>query len=158
MADAQNLRVHGVLTGMVMGGRHITGLYGWFVITSTRVSLPEAWDRNSAATAIIQDNLKIIKASEWSTSRILPRNNPLDSSTYLSSGEYKNRVDAELSGKREEGIMGYETFQTESGQRVDLPLNSIPPGNTRPFFNSQTQQTWNSTLEPPPLGYSQLRK
>jgi hypothetical protein len=158
MADAQNSRVHGVLTGMVMGGRHITGLYGWFVITSTRVSLPATWDRNSAATAIIQDNLKIIKASEWSTSRILPRNNPLDSSTYLSSGEYKNRVDAELSGKREEGIMGYETFRTDGGDRVDLPLNSIPPGNNPVFFNSQTQEVWKSTLEPPPLGYSQLRK
>ena len=70
-------RVHGVLTGMVMGGRHITGLYGWIIVTSTRVSRPEPGNGNSAATAIVQDNLKIIKASELSTSRILPRNNPL---------------------------------------------------------------------------------
>jgi len=158
MVDAQNSRVHGVLTGMVMGGRHITGLYGWFVITSTRVSRPETWERNSAATAIIQDNLKIIKASEWSTSRILPRNNPLDSSTIMSSWEYKNRVDAELSGKRQEGIMGYETFHTSSGDRVDVPLNSIPVGNNPLYYNPQAQSIWTSTLQKPPQGYYELKK
>jgi hypothetical protein len=159
MADAQNSRVHGVLTGMVMGGRHITGLYGWFVITSTRVSLPETWDRNSAATAIIQDNLKIIKASEWSTSRILPRNNPLDSSTYLSSGEYKNRVDAELSDKRREGIMGYETYRMPTtGDRFDIPLNSIPPGDGPVFLNPQDRSVWNPALGNAPQGYYQLEK
>jgi hypothetical protein len=158
MADAQNSRVHGVLTGMVMGGRHITGLYGWFVITSTRVSRPDAWERNSAATAIIQDNLKIIKASEWSTSRILPRNNPLDSSTYMSSWEYKNRVDAELSGKRREAIMGYETYRTSAGERVDIPLNSIPGGNNPLYYNPQTNLTWGSVLEKPPQGYDLLKR
>jgi hypothetical protein len=158
MADAENSRVHGVLTGMVMGGRHITGLYGWFIITSTRVSRPETWERNSAATAIIQDNLKIIKASEWSTSRILPRNNPYDSSTIMGSWEYKNKVDAELSGKRQEAIMGYETFRTANGERVDVPLNSIPGGNNPLYFNSQTRLTWNSTLEKPPQGYDLLKR
>jgi hypothetical protein len=158
MADAENSRVHGVLTGMVMGGRHITGLYGWFIITSTRVSRPETWERNSAATAIIQDNLKIIKASEWSTQRILPRNNPYDSSTIMGSWEYKNKVDAELSGKRQEAIMGYETFRTANGERVDVPLNSIPGGNNPLYFNSQTRLTWNSTLEKPPQGYDLLKR
>ena len=158
MADAENSKVHGVLTGMVMCGRHITGLYGWLIVTSTRVSRPETWERNSAATAIVQDNLKIIKASELITQRILPRNNPYDSSTIMSRWEYKNRVDAELSGKRQEAILGYETYRTPNGERVDVPLNSIPGGNNPLYFNPQTGLTWNSTLEPPPQGYYQLKR
>jgi hypothetical protein len=136
----------------------ITGVYGWLIITSTRVSRPETWERNSAATAIIQDNIKIIKASELITQRILPRNNPYDSSTIMSSWEYKNRVDAELSGKRQEAIMGYEIYRMPNGERVDVPLNSIPGGNNPLYFNSQTGLTWNSTLEKPPQGYDPLKR
>jgi hypothetical protein len=158
LVDAKSSKVHGVITGMVMGGRHITGLYGWLVITSTRVSRPETWERNSAATAIIQDNLKIIKASEWSTSRILPRNNPLDSSTYMSSWEYKNRVGSELSEKGQEAIMGYETMHTSSGDRVDVPLNSMPGGGNLPYYNPQTRELWTKTLETPPQGSYELKK
>ena len=158
LIDAENSRVHGVLTGMVMCGRHITGLYGWIIATSTRISRPETWERNSAATAIVQENLRIIKASELITQRILPRNNPYDSSTIMGHWEYKNRVDSELSGKRREAIMGYETFHTPTGERVDVPLNSIPGGNNPLYYNPQTGLTWSSTLEPPPQGYYLLKR
>lgn len=158
MVDAESTKVHGVLTGMVMGGQHVTGLYGWMIVTSTRVSRPETWERNSAATAIVQENLKIIKASELITHRILPRNNPYDSSAIMGHWEYKNRVDAELSGKRQEGIMGYETYRTPNGERVDVPLNSIPGGNNPLYYNPQTGLTWGSVLEPPPQGYYLLKR
>jgi len=157
LIDAESTRVHGVLTGMVMGGQHITGLYGWIIATSTRISRPETWERNSAATAIVQENLKIIRASELITQRILPRNNPYDSSTIMGNWEYKNRVDSELSEKRQEAIMGYETFQTPTGEQVDIPLNSIPGGNNPLYYNPQTGLIWNSTLEPPPQGYYLLK-
>jgi hypothetical protein len=158
MIGAENTKVHGVLTGMVMCGQHITGLYGWIIATSTRISRPETWERNSAATAIVQENLKIIKASELITQRILPRNNPYDSSTIMGHWEYKNRVDSELSRKRQEAIMGYESFHTSTGERIDVPLNSIPGGNNPLYYNPQTGLTWSSTLEPPPQGYYPLKR
>jgi hypothetical protein len=157
LIDAPGTKVHGVLTGMVMNGRHITGLYGWIFVTATRISRPDAWERNSAATAIVQENLKIIKASELITQRILPRNNPYDSSTIMGHWAYKNRVDADLSRKRQEAIMGYETYRTSTGERIDVPINSIPGGNNPIYWNPQTQTIWNSTIQPPPQGYSQIK-
>jgi hypothetical protein len=139
-----------------MGGRHITGLYGWMVVTSTRASRPETWERNSAATAIVQDNLKIIKASELITRRILPRNNPYDSSSIMGHWDYANRSDSSISAKRQEAIMGYETCHTSTGERVDVPVNSIPGGGQPLYYNPQTNTTWGSALEPPPLGYDRL--
>jgi hypothetical protein len=85
LVDAAASRVHGVLTGMVMGGRHITGLYGWMIVTATRIARPDRWESQAAATSIVQDNIKIIRASELITQRILPRNNPYDSSTIMGS-------------------------------------------------------------------------
>jgi hypothetical protein len=158
LIDAQGTKVHGVLTGMVMSGRHITGgLYGWIIATATRISRPDAWERNSAATAIVQENLKIIKASELITQKILPRNNPYDSSTIMGHWAYKNRVDEALSGKRREAIMGFETYRTSTGERIDVPLNSISGGNNPIYWNPQTQTIWNSSIQPPPQGYSQLK-
>jgi hypothetical protein len=158
LVDAESTRVHGVLTAMVMRGRHIAGMYGWIIATATRISWPESWESNSAARAIVQENLKIIKASELITQRILPRNNPYDSSTIMGHWEYKNRVDSELWGKRQEAIMGYETFETPTGEHVDIPLNSIPGGNNPLYDNPQTGLTWNSTLESPPQGYYPLKR
>jgi hypothetical protein len=157
LIDSSGTKVHGVLTGMVMNGRHVTGLYGWIIATATRISRPDAWERNSAATAIVQDYLKIEKASELMTGRILPRNNPYDSSTIMGHWAYKNRVNDELSAKRQEAIMGYEPYRTPWGERIDVPLNSIPAGNNPIYWNPQTQTIWTSTLQPPPAGYQQLR-
>lgn len=157
LMDTHGTKVRGVLTGMVINGRHVTGLYGWIIATATRISRPDAWERNSAATAIVQENLKIIKASELITRRILPRNNPCDSSTIMGHWAYKNRVDEELSGKRQEAIMGFETYRTSTGERIDVPINSIPGGNNPIYWNPQTQTIWNSTIESPPQGYSQLK-
>jgi hypothetical protein len=158
LADAAASRVHGVLTGMVMNGRHVTGLNGWIIATVTRVSRPDRWESLAAATALVQENLKILRASELTTDRILPRNNPYDSSTIMGSWAYKNNVDAELSAKRQEAIMGYETFRTPAGERVDVPLNSIPGGHNPPYYNPQTGRLWGSTLQPPPLGYVALQR
>ena len=158
LVDAAGTKVHGVLTGMVMNGRHVTGLYGWIIATATRVSRPDAWEKNSAATAIVQENLKIVKASELITQRILPRNNPYDSSTIMGHWAYKNRVGEEISKKGQESIMGYETYRTPTGERIDVPLNSIPGGNNPIYWNPQTQTVWNSTIQPPPPGYSQLKR
>jgi len=158
LVDAAGSRVHGVLTGMVMNGRHITGLNGWIIATATRVSRPDRWESQAATTAIVQENLKILRASELITQRILPRNNPYDSSTIMGSWAYKNKVDAELSAKRQEAIMGYEPYRTPTGERIDVPLNSIPGGNHPLYYNPQSGQLWNSTLEPPPRGYLLLQK
>jgi hypothetical protein len=158
LVDAAGSRVHGVLTGMVMNGRHITGLYGWIIATATRVARPDRWESQAAATAIVQENLKILKASELITQHILPRNNPYDSSTIMGSWAYKNKVDAELSAKRQEAIMGYEPYRTPTGERINVPLNSIPGGNHPLHYDPQSGRLWNSTLEPPPRGYVLLQK
>lgn len=158
LVDAAASRVHGVLTGMVMGGRHVTGLYGWMIVTATRISRPDRWESQAAATSIVQENIKIIRASELITQRILPRNNPYDSSTIMGSWAYKNKVDSELSAKRQEAIMGYESYRNPAGERVDIPLNSIPGGNNPLYFNPNTGLLWNSTLEPPPQGYVVLKR
>jgi hypothetical protein len=158
LIDAAASRVHGVLTGMVMCGRHVTGLYGWIFVTATRIARPDRWESNSAATSIIQENLKIIKASELITRRILPRNNPYDSSTIMGHWAYKNSVDDALSAKCRESIMGYETYHTPTGDRVDVPLNSIPGGSNSLSYNPQTGLLWGSTLEPPPRDYVVLQR
>lgn len=158
LVDTAGSRVHGVLTGMVMCGRHITGLYGWIIATATRVARPDRWESQAAATAIVQENLKILRASELITQRILPRNNPYDSSTIMGHWAYKNKVDAELSAKRQESIMGYETYRTPTGERVDVPLNSIPGGNNPLYYHPQSGLLWGSALEPPPLGYVVLKR
>jgi hypothetical protein len=158
LMDAPGTRVHGVLTGMVMCGRLVNGLYGWIIASATRVSRPDAWERNSAATAIVQDNLKIIKASELITRRILPRNNPLDSSAVMGHWAYVNKSDAARSEKYREAIMGYETYRTPGGDRIDVPLNSIPGGNNPLFYEQPTGRIWNSTLESPPRGYVPLKR
>jgi hypothetical protein len=151
-------RVHGVLTGMVMCGRHVTGLYGWIIVTATRTARPDRWESNSAATSIVQENLKILRASELITGRILPRNNPYDSSTIMGHWAYKNNVDADLSAKCRESIMGYETYRTPGGERVDVPLNSIPGGSNPLYYNPQTGLLWGSTLERPPRDYVVLQR
>ncbi|MCX6539400.1 MAG: hypothetical protein NT151_10795 [Acidobacteria bacterium] len=158
LVDAAGSRVHGVLTGMVMNGRHVTGLYGWFIATATRSARPDRWESQAAATAIVQENLKILRASELITGRILPRNNPYDSSTIMGSSAYKNNVDAELSAKRQESIMGYEPYRTPTGERIDVPLNSIPGGSHPLYYHPSSGLLWNSTLDPPPQGYVLLKK
>jgi hypothetical protein len=70
----------------------------------------------------------------------------------------KNKVNSELSAKRSEAIMGYEPYRTPAGERVYVPLNSIPGGNNPLFFNPNTGHLWNSTLEPPPQGYIVLKR
>lgn len=158
LVDAAGSRVHGVLSGMVMNGRHVTGLYGWIIITGTRVARPDRWESQAAATAIVQDNLKIIRASELITGRMLPRNNPYDSSTIMSSAAYKNKVQAELSAKTQEAIMGREPYHTPAGERIEVPLTSIPAGGNPLFYNPQSGSLWNSTLGPLPPGYVLLQK
>jgi hypothetical protein len=102
--------------------------------------------------------LKIIKASELITQRILPRNNPYDSSTIMGHWAYKNGVDDALSAKRRESIMGYETYRTSTGERVEVPLNSIPPGSNSLSYHPQTGFLWGSTLEPPPRDYIVIQR
>lgn len=158
LADAAGSRVHGVLSAMVMSGRHVTGYYGWIFVTATRVAKPEKWESQAAATAIVQDHLTIIRASEQITGRMLPKNNPYDSSTIMSSAAYRNKVQDAQSAKRQETIMGYEPYRTASGERIEVPVNSIPAGGNPPYYNPHSGQIWSSTLEPPPQGYLQLQK
>jgi hypothetical protein len=158
LVDAAGSRVHGVVTGMFTGGRHITGNYGWIIATATRTARPDCWEIQAAATAIVQEKLKILRASELITGRILPRNNPYDSSTIMGSAAYRNNVGSELSAKRQEAITGYETYSTPGGERVGVPLNSIPGGNNPLYYNPQSGLLWGSTLEPPPQGYIPLKR
>ena len=46
-----------------------------------------------------------------------------------------NRVNEAISGKRREGIMGFETYRTSTGERIDVLLNSIPRGNNASYWN-----------------------
>ena len=158
LVDASGSRVHGVLTGMVMNGRHVTGRYGWIIVTSTRVARPDRWESQAAATAIVQNNLRILRASELITGRMLPKNNPYDSSTIMGSWKYRNDVEARLSAKRQEAIMGHEPYRTPAGDRVDVPLNSIPGAGNPIYYNPRSGNLWNSTLEPAPAGYVWLQK
>jgi hypothetical protein len=157
LVDAAGSRAHGVLSAMVMSGRHVTGLYGWIIVHSTRVAKPEKWESQAAATAIVQDNLKIIRASEHITGRMLPKNNPYDSSTIMSSAAYKNKVQSEQSAKYQEAIMGYKPYHMPGGERVDVPLTLVPVGGSPPYMNPGSGHIWTSTLEPPPQGYVQLQ-
>jgi len=141
LVDAASSRVHGVYTGMVMNGQNINGLYGWIIASATRISKPELWDKYSAITAIIQDNLTITQASELITNRILPRNNPYDSSTIMGSWEYKNKVDDELSQKRREAIMGFSTMYGNDGTSYEVPLNNISEGGNPTYINASTGET-----------------
>jgi hypothetical protein len=68
-----------------------------------------------------------------------------------------NRVDKALSGKRREAIMGFETYRTSTGDRIDVPLNSIPRWNNPLYWNPRTQTIRNSTPQPPPQGYSRFK-
>lgn len=157
LVDTAGSPVHGVLSAMVMSGRHITGLHGWIIVHATRVAKPDKWESQAAATAVVQDNLTITRASEHITGRMLPKNNPYDSSTIMSSAAYKNQVQSEQSAKHQEAIMGYKTYRTPSGERVDVPLTSVPAGGNPPYQNLRTGQIWSSALERPPQGYVQLR-
>jgi hypothetical protein len=76
----------------------------------------------------------------------------------MGSAAYRNNVGAELSAKRQEAITGYETYSTPGGERVDVPLNSIPGGNNPLYYNPQSGLLWGSTLEPPPQGYVPLKR
>jgi hypothetical protein len=158
LIDAQRSKVHGVLTAMIMNGQHITKLYGWIFVHATRMSRPETWERDSAATAIVQENLIIIKASELITGRILPRNNPYDSSAIMGHWAYANKSQSERSEKFQEAIMGFDAYRMPGGERIEVPLNSIPGGNNPLFYNPQTGHLLNSTLESLPLGYVPLKR
>ena len=68
-----------------------------------------------------------------------------------------NRVNEALSGKRREAIMGFEPYRTSAGERINVPLNSIPRGNNALYWNPRTQTIWNSTPQPPSQGYSQFK-
>jgi hypothetical protein len=156
LIDPAMSKVHGVLSGMVMCGQNINRLYGWIIFTSTRVSRPEVREIHSAATAIVQENFRIVRASELITRRILPRNNPYNSYTIMGHWEYEKLVEAESSRKYQEGIMGFESYHTPSRTQYEVPLNSIPGADVSRYINEQTGHIWNSALEPAPLGYVKL--
>jgi hypothetical protein len=68
-----------------------------------------------------------------------------------------NRVNEALPGKRREAILGFETYRTSTGERIDVPLSSIPRGNKALYWNPRTQTIRNSTPQPPSQGYSQFK-
>ena len=56
----------------------------------------------------------------------MPKNNPLDNSSVISSYEYKTQVDSRLSAKRQESIMGFQSVRSPTtGQTYNAPLNSF---------------------------------
>jgi hypothetical protein len=155
LADNKSI-VHGTTLGSVMDGQHITGMHGWIIIMSTRLSSPQNWDKYSAITNFIQSRMRVLKASEFITDRILPKNNPLDSEVITGWRNARNARESERSANLQEAIMGVEAYSTSSGTRYEVPLNSIPAGNGRIWVDEQTGLVWNSAIETPPVNYVPL--
>jgi hypothetical protein len=148
--------VHGTTVVSVMDGQHVTGLHGYMIIVSTRLSSPANWPKYSAITDYIQSKMRVVRASEFITDRILPRNNMLDFNVITGWWNAKNARESERSANLQDAIMGFESYRTSSGTQYDVPLNSISYGNHPVYVEEQTGLLWNSITETPPLRYVPL--
>jgi len=114
-------------TGHEFIGVFYTGMTTSYGITYFVYSWKEKWETEKNLLTAIQQKIgiSITKLAQPSTSyAALPKNNPLDNSSTLSSWEYKNRVDDRLSAVRQESMMGYQRGADSSGNTYDMPLNT----------------------------------
>jgi hypothetical protein len=118
--------LHGVLT-VAVGTFTLGGYATSNAMASLRQSSPDRWESMAAITAVVQESIRIVDARPGQ-GVLLARNNPLDSSSILSSYEYKSAVDARLSSQRQEAIMGFENVRSPStGTTYQAPLNAYDP-------------------------------
>ena len=123
-ATFKGTRVRGVATGAVSNIGFGYGYGSYSGMISLRQSTVSKWDEFSAITAAIQESIKITDAKAGQ-SLILPKNNPLDSSSVMGSWEYRNQVQDRASAKWSEAVMGYENVHSPTtGQTYQAPLNS----------------------------------
>lgn len=119
--------LHAMLSVAVCNG------WGQFSVIMTSTYAPESmWAQWAPTLFQMAESFKIINAGQVGgvreISANLPRNNPLDSSSIMSSWEYKNRSDDRISQWQQEATMGYQRGMSDTtGQSYDMPLNSYDP-------------------------------
>lgn len=107
--------------------------WGQYSVITTSMTAPESqWKEWAVTLCQMGESFKIINGGAVGGVREmasnLPKNNPLDSSSIMSSWEYKNRSEDRNSQNWQEAMMGYERGQsTSTGQLYDMPLNSYDP-------------------------------
>lgn len=119
--------IQGIVTAAIANIDYGFGYGSYSAMANVRQAKASEWDEYAAITAVVQESIQITNSTPGK-SVTLPRNNPADSSSVMSSWEYKNQVDDRLSAKRSEAIGGYESVRSPStGQTYDAPYNSYNP-------------------------------
>lgn len=122
--------VHGVLTAAT-GVFSAGGLATSNGLASLRQAPTDQWELLAAITAAVQESILIADAKPGQ-GVILPRNNPLDSSSILSSYAYKSAVDSRLSQQRQETIMGFANARSPTtGATYQVPYNAYNPAGAQ---------------------------
>lgn len=119
--------IRGIVTAAIANIDYGFGYGSYSAMANVRQAKASEWDQYAAITAVVQESIQITNSTPGK-SVTLPKNNPADSSSVMSSWEYKNQVDDRLSAKRSEAIGGYESVRSPStGQTYDAPYNSYNP-------------------------------
>lgn len=107
--------------------------WGQFSAIVTSMYAPESMWADWASTFLkMSESFKIVNAGRVGgvreMSANLPQNHPLDSSSIMSSWEYKNRSGDRISQWQQEATMGYQRgLAGSTGQLYDMPLNTYDP-------------------------------
>ncbi len=116
-ATVQGRRVHGVMTAT-------SGMTGF--MSGVRVADTRSWAAKKLLLGRIQESMQITSTDGPSSQGVmLPRNNPLDSSSIMSSWEYKNRVQDRASQQWSNATLGVDQVQSPTtGQQWTVPQNA----------------------------------
>jgi hypothetical protein len=105
--------------------------WGQFSATSALMMSPEKlWPEWGQTLYLMSESIQVINpgALGGMNGVNLPKNNPLDSSAIISSGEFKNRSQDRNSQGWRETTMGYKTGKSEStGRFYNMPFNHYDP-------------------------------
>lgn len=136
-------KVRGIFSASITNGYG----YAFSAMMTLRQSSVERWDEISPTLTQMERNFVVISSSQTTTNVKLPSNHPADSSSIMSSWEYRNQVEDRLSNKWQETIMGYEnTISPSTGEAYQMPLNAYSetgpdgPGYYRPLANGFSEK------------------
>ncbi|MBI4895375.1 MAG: hypothetical protein HY831_02675 [Candidatus Aenigmarchaeota archaeon] len=136
-------KLRGIFSASVTNGYG----YSFSAMMTLRQAPIEKWDEISPVLTQMESNFIILSASQTTAGVKLPSNHPADSSSIMSSWEYKNKVNDKVSNDWQETIMGYEnTVSPSTGESYQMPFNSYSetgpegPGYYRPLANGFTEK------------------
>lgn len=122
IAYKDGIRIRGVITAGTVN------FYGQFnAVVSIRQAPEDKWEYYGPLLEVIEKSCAVTNPSMLGgrSSVMLPANHPADSSSIMSSWEYKNRVQSEASSAWQESMGGYERMRSPStGTCYDMPLNA----------------------------------